>query len=165
MWYFDCTWKTFVCKQLNSSVLQHTSTAYFIWSACTSLEVCCTGHALFWDALQFSWHAPAYSLNGIRYALQVCPVHMQYWLQIRCKYTAVILQTDMGSQMTNLWPRLDQVFLVKVLSTVAQIMLLFRLSKFCCDLLKFNKPVLALLMTHFEAVFPYSCTNHTVWLY
>ena len=34
--------------------------------------------------------------NGIPYALQVCPVHMKYWLQIHFKYTAVKLQTDMG---------------------------------------------------------------------
>ena len=37
------------------------------------------------------------SKDGILYALRVCPVHMKYWLQMRCKYTAVILQTDMGT--------------------------------------------------------------------
>ncbi len=97
MWYFDCTGKTLVCKQLNSSVLQHTSMAYFIWSACTSLEVCYTGHCsgihfkytaktlpsgmmlCAWNTLQYIYIYPIWNFTTCD-----CKLNLFYMIYISC---------------------------------------------------------------------------------
>ncbi len=83
-----------VCSAITVQRSMHFKTYFTALQRILQHEV----HSTSLKVLHFTWSImySAYSLNGIPYALQVCPVHMQYWLQIHCKYTAVILQTDMG---------------------------------------------------------------------